>query len=1047
MTTLRLNHLWKIMLALSVICMTLPALADPRPWPDNSGGHNGIPVRQGHHIEWQRASIRRADGHVLVVWSDTRTGNRDVYGQLLDPNGNQLWGSDGRAIVSYPYRQEDPEIIATSDNQWIVAWIDFRYDSTGDVMAQKLTDAGAPLWDPNGVVVDTFVRAQSSMVNETTVRGVSDGAGGAIIAWEDNRRGDPADIYSQRILANGTRGWQSAIAVTDVVGAQDGITADGDGNGNMFVGWNDKRDGAETNIYAAKITATGQTPWGPNGMLICGQPGIQSGARICPDGGDGCYMAWYDKRSAISDDVYGQHINGAGQIQWPANGLAICTAPRQQFGIRVATSINNSTPDGLIIVWEDKRANISVDEVYAQKISPSGTIQWTDNGIKVVGDANSDSLNPTGAPRKEVRLTSDLAGGIVCAWEDTRNDPNHADAQCDLYANHVSSTGALQCDGLNGMLVADGRNSQNGGVLRADGSGNIFIIYDDWRRGSQSIRYRKILISSCSVTADQEIVYGLDGDATKPLAVRMNGGQVGLVWQDARYMVQGIGLFYQIIDSTGAIHKIANGDTLVPNNEGFDKYDQEFPQVCSDGNGGFFVAYIDLRTGSKRVRVTHVNNQGQLMNSGAGQVVFEDAGTTDQIWPYCASDGTGGCYVAWSNYNTDYVMDAYVMRVNASCQPVWAAPVRLTTTDDDDVMKGIVSNPDGCCFMVWRSGSFGQYNISTARVCGDGTMTFDTTVCAAGNEQDNPGIAADGIGGAYFAWADKRVPYLDRDIYAQHLNAQGVESWTHNGTLIINDSLSQDNPMLAVDLDRNLLLVWESFNRVDSSIDLRGNKLNPNGQKQWGARGLNVCVGPGDQNEAVMFAEHGNGILMAWKDNRPADFPDIYGTHIWGTGEIARPTNNWWVADSGGVICNYFREQMNPTIAENGDAGFIAAWEDYRASGKEPLVNIWANHVADHVSSIHEIRQAAIPTKAELFQNYPNPFNPTTNIEFTINRTERVEVDVFNTLGQRVATLVNKTLAAGRYEIHYEAKMASGLYFYRLKTPTFTDVKKMTLIR
>lgn len=98
------------------------------------------------------------------------------------------------------------------DGGFIVTWIDFRFDSTGDVFAQKLDYAGNLLWNPVGAIVDTFVSTdQNSMVNETTLRGAHDGSGGAVIAWESNLRGDVADIYAMRINSNGsapgTRSW------------------------------------------------------------------------------------------------------------------------------------------------------------------------------------------------------------------------------------------------------------------------------------------------------------------------------------------------------------------------------------------------------------------------------------------------------------------------------------------------------------------------------------------------------------------------------------------------------------------------------------------------------------------------------------------------------------------------------------------------------------------------------------------------------------------------------------------------------------------------
>ncbi|MBU0510025.1 T9SS type A sorting domain-containing protein, partial [bacterium] len=76
------------------------------------------------------------------------------------------------------------------------------------------------------------------------------------------------------------------------------------------------------------------------------------------------------------------------------------------------------------------------------------------------------------------------------------------------------------------------------------------------------------------------------------------------------------------------------------------------------------------------------------------------------------------------------------------------------------------------------------------------------------------------------------------------------------------------------------------------------------------------------------------------------------------------------------------------------------------------------------------------------------PFNPTTNFVFSIPRTQRVEIRVFNTLGRQVATLVDDVMSAGRYEVRFDAGlMASGMYFYRMKTDNFSDVKKMLLLR
>jgi hypothetical protein len=83
-----------------------------------------------------------------------------------------------------------------------------------------------------------------------------------------------------------------------------------------------------------------------------------------------------------------------------------------------------------------------------------------------------------------------------------------------------------------------------------------------------------------------------------------------------------------------------------------------------------------------------------------------------------------------------------------------------------------------------------------------------------------------------------------------------------------------------------------------------------------------------------------------------------------------------------------------------------------------------------------------------LGNNYPNPFNPATTIEYALAKAGNVELLVYNSLGQEVAIIVNKHQAAGRYNVNFDAtKFASGVYFYKLSTDNFTQVKKMLLVK
>lgn len=83
-----------------------------------------------------------------------------------------------------------------------------------------------------------------------------------------------------------------------------------------------------------------------------------------------------------------------------------------------------------------------------------------------------------------------------------------------------------------------------------------------------------------------------------------------------------------------------------------------------------------------------------------------------------------------------------------------------------------------------------------------------------------------------------------------------------------------------------------------------------------------------------------------------------------------------------------------------------------------------------------------------LFQNYPNPFNPLTKIHYSIARAGLVTLDVFDILGREVARLVDHEMAAGSYEIKFNAeKLPGGIYFYRLLSGDYADTKKLVLLK
>ncbi len=108
--------------------------------------------------------------------------------------------------------------------------------------------------------------------------------------------------------------------------------------------------------------------------------------------------------------------------------------------------------------------------------------------------------------------------------------------------------------------------------------------------------------------------------------------------------------------------------------------------------------------------------------------------------------------------------------------------------------------------------------------------------------------------------------------------------------------------------------------------------------------------------------------------------------------------------------------------------------------------NLWRRPISE-ITGVEQ-KDSESPRGFNLKQNYPNPFNPTTNIKFSISKTEQVKLIVYDVQGREVQTLVNEALKPGTYGAAFNGTtLNSGVYFYKLITDGFTETKKMLLIK
>jgi hypothetical protein len=129
----------------------------------------------------------------------------------------------------------------------------------------------------------------------------------------------------------------------------------------------------------------------------------------------------------------------------------------------------------------------------------------------------------------------------------------------------------------------------------------------------------------------------------------------------------------------------------------------------------------------------------------------------------------------------------------------------------------------------------------------------------------------------------------------------------------------------------------------------------------------------------------------------------------------------------------------------------MAATASLNIGGKEISMNSTGSISISQETSpmrIHYGNPKLTPSQYTLAQNYPNPFNPKTRIEYTLPANGHVTINIYNTLGEEVASLVDGMQDAGFKSVEWDAAgIPSGMYFYKITAGLFSDVKKMLLVK
>jgi hypothetical protein len=247
--------------------------------------------------------------------------------------------------------------------------------------------------------------------------------------------------------------------------------------------------------------------------------------------------------------------------------------------------------------------------------------------------------------------------------------------------------------------------------------------------------------------------------------------------------------------------------------------------------------------------------------------------------------------------------------------------------------------------------------------------------------------------------------------------------------------------------------------------------------------GTNLFAGTTGTSSAVFLSTDNGSSWSATSIGWPNAGTNVYALTVNGTdlyvgisqpgsgfNAVYRTTDNGssWPLVSGSVPTPTVRSMVfaNSTLLAGTDGGVIVLRNNSWSAANTGLVNtqvyalsvlgtnlfagtngdgVWRRSISE-VTDVKEL--GPLPNEFALMQNYPNPFNPSTTISFSLSKSSKATLRMFDVLGREVATLMNETKQPGTYSVQWDASgFASGIYFYRLQAGDYVDTKKLVFLK
>lgn len=389
--------------AVLLLALLLPAVTPQTAfaaWPIRADVP-GVTVSDIGTAETVECAASDGRGGAIVVFMSGRSGASGYYAQRIMADGTPAWVANGVRLGAIG---QAPTVISDGLGGAIVVWWDEANGiNNTDLRGQRIDSSGVLKWGTEGVAI-------CSQLNDQYLADiVSDGAGGVVVTWSDERNNATTgtDVFAQRVLASGALFWTSlGVTVCNATGSQSGAALVRDAAGGYVVLISDSRNYATLgyDVYAQRLSSAGSRQWGTLGVAVTSRSGDQLGDGLIATSDGGTFAVCHDN-GGVTPDLFAKRLNSSGGQLWSGDEIK----PFESSGARYYEGACASG-EGFIVVTRDYRSGSNYD-IYAQKVNSLGTLLWgAGAGAAVLATVDDDDAEA---------VFSDGANGVLVGMRST----------------------------------------------------------------------------------------------------------------------------------------------------------------------------------------------------------------------------------------------------------------------------------------------------------------------------------------------------------------------------------------------------------------------------------------------------------------------------------------------------------------------------------------------------------------------------------------------------------------------------------------------------